>query len=856
MRDNPALAFNDWAEMFSFNGLSYPLPMTTMGGDKEEWPDPSFAGYVQGLYRSNGIVFACMAVRELMFSEARFQFRQRRAGRPGDLFGTPELAPLESPWPNATTGDLLARAIQDADLAGNCYLARRPGGRLRRLRPDWVTIVLGSQTKSSEAAADIDLEPIGYAYHPGGRGLGKDPEVLLAEEVCHFAPSRDPAARFRGMSWLTPVVREVMGDKAASTHKLKFYENAATPNLAVKLDISDPKEFETWIELFERKFGEDRGRAFMEAYKTLYLGAGADVTVVGANMRQIDFKAVQGAGETRIAAAAQVPPVIVGLSEGLEAATYSCPHDQTIWTVHGPRPIGELKPGDHVWTWDGGKLTPRRVTWQGTTGVTVVYTLKTKNRTFRATGNHPVLMPGGSWRRVDELAAGDKVLEPCGFPDIGRDRLPTGELATAEAIRWLGAVVGDGCVDDGGVRMFIPKTDRVRSSYERIPVALFTKARFGQAQAPARRARDGYTEEMVALRRRGLSFREIKEEMGLALHPMSIRDRVYYATRTYEGEREPVAVREIRNGFRFCSKQAARWHRAMDVAGTAKTKRVPGWVFELTEELRLQFLAGIVDTDGSVGKDGRLAIGFANRGLVEDVRMLLVSCGIQCSNVARCEYRADVLPNIGRSAHYESWRFVVSSARDVARIPFTDALYRERVNAHTHRHRPNKSRQFRIVSIERGPAEAVYDIEVDGGGNTFLADGVVVHNSNYQLAMRRFADLTMRPLWRNMAGSLATVINVPQGAELWYDDRDIPALKEDVQVAAGVVQTQAATIAGLVKEGFTPESAKDAVISGDLSRLVHTGLVSVQLQPPGTQNPATNGQVSEQDAQAALPAAN
>jgi hypothetical protein len=40
-------------------------------------------------------------------------------------------------------------------------------------------------------------------------------------------------------------------------------------------------------------------------------------------MRQIDFKQVRGGGETRIAAAAGVPPIIVGLSEGLEAATYS-----------------------------------------------------------------------------------------------------------------------------------------------------------------------------------------------------------------------------------------------------------------------------------------------------------------------------------------------------------------------------------------------------------------------------------------------------------------------------------------------------------------------------------------------------
>jgi phage portal protein BeeE len=61
----------------------------------------------------------------------------------------------------------------------------------------------------------------------------------------------------------------------------------------------------------------------MNAYKTLHLYPGADATVVGSDLRSVDFRQVQGAGETRIAAAAGVPPVIVGLSEGLQAATYS-----------------------------------------------------------------------------------------------------------------------------------------------------------------------------------------------------------------------------------------------------------------------------------------------------------------------------------------------------------------------------------------------------------------------------------------------------------------------------------------------------------------------------------------------------
>jgi hypothetical protein len=36
------------------------------------------------------------------------------------------------------------------------------------------------------------------------------------------------------MSWLTPIVREIMGDNAATTHKLKFFENAGDSPMVVK----------------------------------------------------------------------------------------------------------------------------------------------------------------------------------------------------------------------------------------------------------------------------------------------------------------------------------------------------------------------------------------------------------------------------------------------------------------------------------------------------------------------------------------------------------------------------------------------------------------------------------------------
>lgn len=313
------LSFTDWVSYFNFGANQYGVPgfSQTLQGTKEDI-DGTFQGLVEQAYKANGIVFACMRARQALFSEARFRFRRVRNGKPGDLFGNAALSILEEPWPGATTGDLLARAIQDADLAGNAFNARRVG-TIRRLRPDWVTMILGSESDDAVEAGDIDADFLGIVYHPGGRNSGRRPVTLLREQFSHWAPVPDPTAMYRGMSWLTPVVREIAGDSATTSHKLRYFENGATPNLAITLDpnvtLEDARE---WIALFEQNH-----EGAMNAYKTLFLGGGSKPVAVGSDLSQIDFKSVQGAGETRIAAAAGVPPIIVGLSEGLAAATYS-----------------------------------------------------------------------------------------------------------------------------------------------------------------------------------------------------------------------------------------------------------------------------------------------------------------------------------------------------------------------------------------------------------------------------------------------------------------------------------------------------------------------------------------------------
>ena len=315
-RSGDPLSFDDW---MTYLGQGYRLGLNTSMNGQRETVGPGATGLFNYTLGGNAVVFACIAVRMRVFTEARLAFQRMRQGRPGDLWTSPALGLLEHPWPGGTTGDLLARNLLYADLMGNSFTYRANANRLQVLRPDWVTIISGVGEDDDTNGWDLGAEVLGYIYQPGGPGSGKEPRLLFPNQVAHFAPVPDPTSPWRGQSWLSPVIREVMADSAATSHKLAFFENAATPNLKVKADPTlNPDNFKKWVEIF--RTGHE-GAA--NAYKTLFLGGGADAEVIGANLRQMDFKQTQGAGETRIAAAAGVPPVLVGLSEGLQAATYS-----------------------------------------------------------------------------------------------------------------------------------------------------------------------------------------------------------------------------------------------------------------------------------------------------------------------------------------------------------------------------------------------------------------------------------------------------------------------------------------------------------------------------------------------------
>lgn len=296
---------DDLSDWFGYNGWRYPLLGQSNTGSENL--EHSFTGYVDAALKSNGIVFACVVARLMLFSEVRFAWRNVADG---NVFGRTGLEPLENPGAGRTTQEMLALCEMDVSFAGNSYWVR-DGAGVRRLRPDWVGIVTGSPD-AGQRSSDL----LGYTFTDGGPGSQTEPEVFTPGQVAHFSPIPDPSAHYRGMSWITPVVQDVQADSRFTRHRSNLAKEGGIHTFAVQYPMMTKDDFSAAVTSFRDKYeGPD------SSGKSIHISGGADITPLQMDLRALDFKNVQGGGETRIAAAARVPAVIAGISEGLSGSS-------------------------------------------------------------------------------------------------------------------------------------------------------------------------------------------------------------------------------------------------------------------------------------------------------------------------------------------------------------------------------------------------------------------------------------------------------------------------------------------------------------------------------------------------------
>ena len=303
-------SFEEWAQQAAF--AIRPFYEQTLGdGRRVQVPDGRYISHANRA-ATNGVVQACVAFRQATVSSLRFAFQRLGRGGPSDLFDGRALRLLERPWPGGTTQDLLARLMVDVDLGGNSYwttfgaLGEPPpetGEQLLRLAPDQVDVIV------VDGPARHGVIKAGYLYYPDRhRGDPSDSRFLTLEQVAHVMPIPDPHAEHRGMSWLTPVMREVYGDDVMTDHRNMLFSNAATPNIIVK---HPPERTPTQIREHAQVFADTLSGA-RNAGKTAHI-SGVDLTVVGLSLKELDYRLVQAAGAQRITAAAGIPAALVGL---------------------------------------------------------------------------------------------------------------------------------------------------------------------------------------------------------------------------------------------------------------------------------------------------------------------------------------------------------------------------------------------------------------------------------------------------------------------------------------------------------------------------------------------------------------
>lgn len=304
----PAMSLQDYFTML-FQQQQY----VGQAGASPLNPGDDFVAFVRNIHERNGVVSAAAVARALLVSQVRFVWRNNRSSAtPGRVFGDRSLEVLERPG-QVTRPELLYGAEMDVTYAGNAFIVRE-GSELVRLRPDKVTIALTSAMEpGADGALPADARVAGIIYKPSPSA---DAVVYEPGEYAHWRPEIHPLHWWRGASWVTSLIDEVSIDHQATRHTESYFERAATPNLVyVMPETLTATQVEEYADAMDARHS---GAA--NAYKSMYLGGGADVKVVGSDLSSIGLRDMQGSVETRIASRSRVPAVVLGIREGMQGS--------------------------------------------------------------------------------------------------------------------------------------------------------------------------------------------------------------------------------------------------------------------------------------------------------------------------------------------------------------------------------------------------------------------------------------------------------------------------------------------------------------------------------------------------------
>ena len=375
---------------------------------------------------------------------------------------------------------------------------------------------------------------------------------------------------------------------------------------------------------------------------------------------------------------------------------FCIPASELIPTPDGPRRITDLQRGDRVYGFDREHgPAPVAVTDRWESGSKPIVTVRTAHRRLRASPDHPVLVVRidlterrrtgrYEWVRAGDLKRGDEAVCADGY----YPRLP----ADADVARFLGAFLGD-----------------------------------------------GWTRSESAVSRQGYGF---GLAIGTGVEPHTVRylrlmERLplpALAKGTWK-DKPPAFRIDAPGAFGISGSSREVWEfvRSYGLHRKSKDRRVPPEAFGFDVRAKRALIAGYLDADGSVSpRDGSVLVRSINPALVDDLRELCVGAELTVSPVRESRQVTNFGP-----AHVSGFNVAPGCLptlelwHEAKAAPVRTGPTRRPVRSGTRRGRlalPPGTFAERVLSVEVGPEEPVFDLAVDHPEHAFVCSGVIVHN--------------------------------------------------------------------------------------------------------------------------------
>jgi HK97 family phage portal protein len=556
---------------------------------------------------------------------------------------------------------------------------------------------------------------------------------------------------------------------AAERFAAAFFGNGAQPSMILEYDKKLPDD-----EVAKRiRAGIERAYSGLDnKWKVAILELGMKMKEFGGDATKSQLIETRKYGAEQACTMYRTPQHKIGI---MDKATFCLPAEAMVSTEVGPKPIAEIEVGEKVWSLGAdGAFSLKPVLRSGCTGESPILTIKVRGRTLKCNAQHRVLVrrqvlepfKGGggqcvavdgtryrrAWRNVyvaaGTIVVGDKLLAVDSLPSLQGSHAPT-RVATVEFMELLGHLIGDGF-------------------YFRNPRGARSRSGFGISHAANDDCSPHYVRAAESVFAEVARFSHGRPASNLALKAV---------------ERDP-------NTTVFYSVAACAELEACGVVGTAKTKRVPAWIFGLRQELQLAFLRGYLDSDGTVNRIGQIRFVSCNKGLLEDVSQLCAMVGIRCG---------EVFTTMRRSA-FEGYADTTSALHGLelsnplanSRIGSNDPMRRDRLAAATAKMRTRSVHMFAneakqrnagvgmrgtaVVSIGiSNDAQPVYDLCV-ADNHSFVANGVVVHNSNIEQESINYVTGPISALAKSVESAITIACLTPAEREVYKIEHNLEGL--------------------------------------------------------------------------------